>query len=375
MSLAKCGSLGAMRAMFMPVPPGLLVDGTMVDPSKLQRCTHEEETTYKDLSDIYSTFPPSISDVCTEVVLLGKGPNGLESCQPHTSEWPSRMRMTVDAQYANYPRCCPSERLSDLTLDSQGNLDPWATRALHSSKLGRYQNTSYFELWPEVKCSKSNLCPLVVVLPGHGGVPWLMIQAQCGLCRSTLASVLLAFADVEDTTASFVKLQFETLVVWYMEVNSQKIDDQQVFLVSSSKGNEIAIQAALAYPHIFRMVAMAGMFRTSGDLQVAIGREADQVAGAPGRKLKSLQFHIGDEDHILDRNQFFSGLSKVARAWPHDIDSVVDIRVYPSSEHAVWYATWNALHEVIWTGRQTVHDIVREVPTTCGYGIRADDGQ
>merc|ERR1719265_1485446 len=185
-------------------------------------------------------------------------------------------------------------------------------------------------------------------LPGAMGNAWLLMQTECRRCRRSLATVLITpVASPDDVHADAV------LGAVHHAVRQGGIDRSRIYLTSTSKGNEIALGLAATHSNVFAMAVLAGQVDlTSYKVTVALRKAPlDKLADVPGRRLTSLQFHIGDAD--AGWPGFWQEFPKLAQQFPKTgaHNPMIDVRLYLDAEHPVWFAAWNSLHDVLWLGK------------------------
>lgn len=340
--------------------------------------------------------PYNITRQFTEGIFLGTGgPHALAQCRvlkqkAHLQQLmrgvPSspgevmpnrRARLILDTQYVNMPRCCFGAELSGLFLN-QGNVDPWTDRAVQTLGLQHAQcGVRYVRAWPkEGTCTRKHKCPLVVQIAGTGnlvemiGDPWLLVQSRCSACMDELKAVLVSPQMPQDVVGpdgttmgtSNAKMR-KTLIPFVEEMlhRHTELDRKRVYLTAQSRGVDTGIRAVLNSPEIFRLAIFSGMFMITNETEAMLSDDVVRrnVARA---KLKEVQFHLGDLDRCFARDTFFS-------QFPHTLAQLgltdklqVTLRVYTESKHSVWYAAWNSMHDVIWTGQRPN---TGGVPLTC----------
>lgn len=363
--------------------------GDLISVGGLQPCSNRDLGKYKPLSTILAQGLPSFQQEYKEVVLLGQaGSHGLDSCiavapgdtllalnstlaRPKWAVTRTRvdkpLRLVLDAQYSNYPRCCDAvDRHQGLDTTGRGEMKPWTNQALHKLDSGKFAGMPYYTMAPKPgTCTMKRRCPFVVEVSGAAGTPWLLIQAHCHKCFEELGAYLLAVTNVSSVDKSFVNRRFVPLVKDFLRRKSY-LDIKRTYLVSASRGNEIALYAALAHPHLFSLVAMSGVFKINDDIKELMARPAT-MGNVRRTRLSSIQFHLGDKDMNHADENFFSSVQAGFSKYPIN-GPQVEVRVYPESEHPTWYATWNALHEVIWSGTRKLAELDGKLLTTCEIG-------
>lgn len=360
--------------------------GVVYTQDALRECSMDDVNTFAKLSVFLDQNPGNIDRIYTDVVFLGDN-RSLSSCKMTKGPlWMAQtanrsMRLLVDAQYVNAPRCCNDQELTGLFTD-QGKVGPWTHAAAESLRRGKSEKgLDYVQLWPHYGvCTFESPCPFLVHMAGDGDVvpgigdPWLLIQGFCDKCREELSAVMIAPAIPMDLVNSqgvsegasdpIVEEKLIPLVEEMLH-RHEELDKARVYVIAMSKGVDTALRCVLRAPHIFSMAIFSGLFVISEPTKQALSDP--QVKEALGRgRLKRIQFHIGDLDRCFSSEEFFTTFSDAfTEAMPADIN--VDLRIYPESKHNVWYAAWNALHEVIWLSIRSVWEA--DIPLSC-HGIR-----
>lgn len=264
------------------------------------------------------------------------------------------LRTMLDAQFANWPRCCGTDELPGLvTVD--GGMGASAIAAEELFSLVEAGSVSYKRMDPVKRtCSSARPCPLVVVLPGAAGNPWFLYQAACPRCKESLASVLISPYRTWNITGIMGCVDHA--------LQGSEIDKDRVYMVSTSRGNEFALRAALFHSDVFTMVALAGQFSWKRAISdYSLDQElVRRMLTSPRRRLKSLQFHVGDHD-VNQGSAWWTELAELQRLFPPMLDHnlLVDLRIYLQAEHPAWFAAWNSLHDVLWLGGEAKFEPVR----------------
>lgn len=313
------------------------------------KCPNATVDSYRQLSHILR-HDESLQGLTDSLFLVAESnKKSLSPCRVDMSPDPvaALFEVSVDLQYSNSPRCCvpheiSTEKLEDSELASQG----------------QWQGVNYTLLSPKPsKCTWRLKCPLVVEVPGAAGIPWLIHQQSCNLCARTLGAFLM-YLDDHAVSSHYVTEIFIPAVEDIRR--NQLIDRSRIYLVSASRGNEVALNAAFARPDLFSFVLMAGKFAFNADLKSII-----HSAGAPSNaRLKSVVLFVGESDGVHDENaKFFSRLQEYVGS--SKLNPKVKLRIMPGSQHAVWYAAWNAFHDLIWKGLGKPTEYNGLVPLTC----------
>jgi len=276
---------------------------------------------------------------------------------------PAVLRTTVDSRYTNIPRCCTSDQDRRGLIGLDTGVGPKAAAISKSWPRVLAGSIPYYRVNPfNRKCSSMNRCGLVMSLPGIGGETWLFNQLACPKCKQSLATVLLAPAsDPLQLTGKMV------MGAVNHALRDGAIDKNKVYLVSISFGNDLGLKIALDNPHVFAMATFAGQFNVSRSHGLGVNKELiKKTISTPNRRLKSLQFHIGDQDRgwPLFWHQFGELMKQFPDGFKHD--PMVDLHLYLEAEHAVWLAAWNTLHDVLWLGDAPSYH-THHVSATCSY--------
>lgn len=362
--------------------------GTTIHEDELPPCSQEVLHQYVSLSSVLASNPGNVTSLAAKIVLLGKGgPQGLSRCiqrhaQAMSAERP--FRLIIDAQYENFPRCCPLEVMDGL-MTKGGQKAVWATQAAGTFEHRSANGVHYVQVSPEPGvCSQQSPCPLVVQIAGGGelvgaiGDPWLLVQSACPACRHSLRALLVAPELPQDmmgeegfsigTSNKALERTLFPLVKSILE-NDRSVDPDKVFLLAQSRGVDTALRSVLIRPDIFSMAVLSGMFlvtrETTAMLMRATGEGVHADLRANRAKLTSVQFHLGDLDHCFPVSDFFANFTMtISRLVSIPGVPFMDLRLYPDSAHSVWYTAWNALHEVVWTTSKPLHD-PSTVPLSC----------
>lgn len=366
--------------------PGSLHCGDVVDQDDLRVCDPEDIEYFSRLSRLVRLNPGSADRLYKDVVFLGNGGElRLSSCRmgkgPFWTATKRAMRLIVDAQYVNTPRCCSAMELEGLATD-HGVLRSWTAEAVTGLQLQTSaQGLPFVEVWPGPGiCSEQFPCPLILQLAGDGvvvpgvGDPWLLVQAACDQCGPSLRAVLIAPGVPQDLVSpegvtegasdETVAGMIIPLVEDHLKMHPD-LDPNRIYIAAQSKGVDTGIRAALRAPHLFTMAIFAGLFLITDATKKAL-MDPEVMQGLENGRLHRIQFHIGDMDRCFSFDEFFSSFAETfSKAMPDRIK--VDLRVYTESKHSIWYAAWNTLHEVIWTGMRNFWDA--DIPLSC-HGIR-----
>jgi len=272
-----------------------------------------------------------------------------------------------DLQYSNRPACCsvnevPSGDGARLFLDSEARARGASVhRPTHGVEFRTYKSIVYSLIEPVRNlCGPHRLCPLVVEVPGAASVPWLLLMSWCRECRDGHGTVLISMDEVGDPSNVYVETIFIPAIKDFLS-SRRDVDRDRVFLTSASRGNEIALRAALLHPELFSFSLFVGKFRVHAEIL-----QAAHKAGLKrrGNILQKMSFHVGSDDDVHDKDQdFWLILEQVARAVQLDLD--LEVRYYPGGPHAMWFAAWNAYRDLLWTGQKKLAQYRNMIATTC----------
>lgn len=304
-----------------------------------RRCSADDVELMKSI-DILSngTFKPA--DVAYEIMYMESPP-----CKSTKGNSSKPYRVVLDTHFANWPRCCTDAETEDLKVTEWGSCSGMVKEVDNilttDGDLVRLDP-------PNQTCTADKPCALVLALPGAAGNPWLLYQAGCKFCAATLRAVLVSSKTClkYDCFSSKVMPSVKNI----LERSSGAIDAQKVYLVSTSKGNELGLRAAMAYPDVFTAIVLTGQFRWSlGGFSSWTKESTLGLMNNKSRKLKFLQFHVGAND-TNQGTTWWEKLALWADNFPVDnyADLRVDVRIYEGAEHPVWFAAWNALHASLW---------------------------
>lgn len=347
---------------------------------------------YVEMSSILADDPAGISDSIDGALLLGwDGPSRLIPCAQTAARGGSEgfaRRLVVDAQYANEPRCCDASEVPLLTARNTSILQSSGLATIMEHRFTH--GVEYVRISPPLGvCSAESPCPLVIQLPertdmeiiANIGNPWILMQGHCRGCHDELRAVLVApsipytllsaVGHKMGADSKIVRTKLVPLVEALLRDNVQ-LDANRVYLVAQGPHINTAIRAAVERPDLFAAGFFSGMFHWSYELLDSLNRTASVQASdmntsqglANPSKMKVMTFHMGDLDKSIVKDDFFASLKRFTKS-VGSVVPFVDIRVYPKLGHAVWYATWNSLHEVIWTAQRYATSIRVKTPTTC----------
>jgi len=324
-----------------------------VDRLQRQYCDEDVNTSFMSDCKLLGSNPGRFLEVMGSITFRQE--DG-QYCLSQKIQKKSIASLTVSASAAfdTEPECCSSVETEHIATGN-GCANP-AERAdaifasIGNRTLGGF---SFYEVIPD-SCSKGAGCPLVVEISGAGGHPWAIALSLCKRCKREMKVVMIApiLGAGENTGTDYVM----TIVDWvstYMKesVNSTSIDHKRVYLASVSRGNEIAIQAAIYGAHIFNAAVLTGKFKVPGTFKETWRRNGDHFfTGTP--QLRKVIFNIGDEDDVLTDKEFYRHF--------HDMTTViadaftpptVDLFLYRGSGHDITWTTWNERYNLLWTGR------------------------
>lgn len=257
----------------------------------------------------------------------------------------------IDKFIEPFTACCSEAERYGFGIDGNGNLLSFAARSLDSIDRFHLSGAQYRRIKPD-QCPKGG-CPLVVEVAGRGGKPWLMMRQACAGCRSRLGVVMISptIGPEEDTGLRWVSLKFIPFVRAYIAKHTSLVNKARVYLVSASRGNEIALTAALASPDIWSYVLMTGKFRFTPDAQDLMRTphifEKSRSAG-----LTKLEFNIGELDPIVPDEEFYANMSALMDQVAQSAlrSTQVSLHVYPGYAHDTSPGVWSRRSGRIWGG-------------------------
>lgn len=354
--------------------------GQQLSEVPLNVCDDDTVATFQEyahmLADNYG-----MSQVAGSVVLMAKNASrGLHTCLQTTAAFresdPSvhnPLRVIVDAQYVNRPRCCYGSEVDGLVLNDDGENFPWTNDALAELENITEAGMTFFRAMPKVyTCTEEEPCPLVVQIAGAAGNPWFLVQNHCSACQKELGVVAIApvlekdmFLDDGECagssndvlTGSLIPF-LETYIATHPEINAGR-----VYVVAQSQGDDTALRLGLLRPDLISMVSLAGKNAIS-NTTIAMLHSPDVIVKVQSSRLEYIQWNVGDEDTAFEDEEYFPALAKQLRMFSPGFPRL-DLRIYPQSFHSVWWATWNSLHEVIWTGQRSPAEAMSGLTTTC----------
>jgi len=259
--------------------------------------------------------------------------------------------LTVKAKYDAQPQCCTSIEKEHIATKQAGGVPADRAAAIFGSIDNRtFRGFSLYEVVP-TSCKKGGAgCPLVVEISGAGGHPWAIALSLCKDCKAHMNVVMIApiLGADENTGVNSVMPIVDWVSAYIKEASN--INPRRVYLASVSRGNEIAIQAAIYGAHIFKTVVLTGKFKIPGTFESTWRRNGDHYfTGKP--QLRRVVFNIGDEDDVLTDKDFyrhFHDMTTVmadANTPPH-----IDLFLYRGSGHDITWTTWNEMYKLLWTG-------------------------
>lgn len=287
----------------------------------------------------------------------------------------TNVQLVVDAGYSNRPRCCDGSSDCDLML-AGGEVPAGVAKALGQIPFTSVaRQLSYYSITPAEGCDEVNSCGLVVQIPGAANIPWFLLQERvCPKCKQTLRSMLLAplfpinLGDTAAGVGTSSHLLRHTLFPLVEEVLFEfpSIDRHRVYLVAESRGVDTGLRAVLMRPDLFTMAAFSGTFALTNETLGLISRMPTDDEHLKKRRLKALHFYMGDLDSCFDMSEFLVNFTKVVnQVAEKEVVQHIGFHVYPQGHHSLWFASWNSLHDVIWTGTQTVEEYRHALPLTC----------
>lgn len=367
--------------------------GTILDEQRLPACSTAAIETFRNFSYVMTEDPQGIFSLADSFLFLGNNHTlDLKSCIATREAYGHDvvgidsypLRVVLDSEYVNRPRCCHGGEISGLVLNDTGGNSPWtmeALRAIDNMSASEYE-VMYLRVQPKQDmCNDQIPCPLSIQVAGAAGNPWFLVQAHCEACSIELGAVLIAPILAKDlfgpqgepagTSSGVLSSTFLPFVQEYIATH-REIDPERVYLVAQSQGDDTALRAAMLRPDLFSMVSLSGKLLLTNDTFVLL-EDGSVVRKVEAGRLRLIQFNVGDRDEVFDNGSFFESLRAFLAVfrpgYPH-----IDMRIFPESYHGVWWAAWNSLHDVIWTGRRSVADVAAGIPLTCaGAPIILDD--
>jgi len=405
--------------------------GEWLATAALENCTADSMSKYKGLSKWLQKNPGALTSVAPRAVLVGDGgPKELTNCatdtnslvnapdsndgtnaallrQQHARQAPEpvqppfdRFRLIVDAQYNNIPRCCSALETPGLHTVDGGYL-PWTEKALESldwhharildatidqvsllsadeaeANLDDESVFRYVRVWPKAGvCTRTKPCPLLMQIPGEGdmipgvGDPWMLVQASCANCYSELKAVIVSLEMPIDLfcpnrSSNEVILSRLGPLTRALLAEHTSLDRERVYLIAQSRGCDTAFRAGLMFPDLYSFTLMSGLWNVSQESRDLVAKKGGPDGTSFRTSIKAMQFHLGDQDTSFQASDFYNSLTEILGIFHH---TQIDFRIYPESKHSVWFAAWNSLHEVIWTGETKLisSDKIVNVPYTC----------
>lgn len=258
--------------------------------------------------------------------------------------------IVIDKNFDDISACCSLEERLGMGTDDDGILLPFSESAFSTLRIVKFGALDFYQILPET-CSTG--CPLVVEIPGNGGYPWLMARYSCANCRPHLGVAIISpvIGPDEDTELSWVESVFVPSVRSYLTQHLALVDKARVYLVTASRGNEIGLTAALAFPDIWSFLLTTGKFKFTAAMWDLVHTPGvfhkSKVVG-----LEKIEFHIGDEDSILTDAEFYTNFSVLLdrAAMTEAVATKLAVHIYPGQEHDTGFGVWTKRGPVIWEG-------------------------
>lgn len=303
----------------------------------------------KQVSTVLNENPGGLIECAREVVLRsGDGTR----CAYSSNTSNHFVGIVVDEQIEEAPGCCSLEERAGMGTDNNSRLLPFSKAAFDAMGRGQRVGVDYLEIAPESCTNFTTGCPLVVEIPGNGGVPWLMVRNSCNLCRAHLGVMMVSpvLQKNEDTSAQWVNSMFIPFVQAYLQHRPSKVDPNRLYLVSASRGNEIALTAALSHPALWKYVLMTGKFRFTPDIR-ALLQDRDVFRKSYNAGLEKIALNVGDVDPIFPNQEFYANVTSMMKVASRGLyGTVVSLNIYPEEAHATSPGVWTKLSSVIWSG-------------------------
>lgn len=312
-------------------------------------CGDAVKRAFRKNSTVFLANPGGVLDFNKAVSL--RDMNGSQCVCRHDESKGSTF-MVIDEEFESVAECCDDAERSGMGTDDDGNLLPFSEAAFANMGGSTLAGVDYKQIQPD-KCPAGG-CPLVVELPGHGGEAWLMVRYSCVLCRSQLGVVIISptVGEEDDTGLGWVASTFIPWVRAYLADYASLVDKSRVYLVTASRGNEIGLTAALAFPDIWSNVIMSGKFKFTPDVWDLLQNPAI-FSKAKAAGLQKLDFNIGDMDMIIPHAEFFSNFSVLLdRASSVRDGPNVILYIYPGFEHDTGPGVWSQRSKAIWEGSE-----------------------
>lgn len=357
--------------------------GQMLFPPHLDSCDKNKVETFRGYTHILNDNVGSLSRVTGNVFLLANNASrDLQPCivGPHAfreATWSvhNPLRVVVDAQYINRPRCCHGSEVDGLVLNDAGEYKQWTLGAIaHLENITAF-GMSFYRRKPTVNpCTEEEPCPLVIQIPGAGGNPWFLIQSNCTACQKELGAVIISpflerdmhlpTGDEVGTSNLVLKASLIPFLDAYIPAHPD-IDPQRVYVVAQSQGDDTALRLALLRPDLISLVSLSGKNAISNETMEMLQWPGLVLRVQSSPRLKYIQWNIGDLDTVFEDADYYWAFAKQIRTFTPGALPTLDLRIYPQSFHSVWWAAWNALHEIIWTGQRWPLRAATALTTTC----------
>jgi len=355
--------------------------GHILNDVPLHGCDNDAVAAFRQYTHVLNENVGNLSQVANSVFLMAENTStGMTTCIKNSFAFGEAsasvhnpLRVIIDAQYINRPRCCHGVEVEGLVLNDEGENYPWTNDALQALENVTEAGLSFYRAVPtQYPCTKDDPCPLVIQIAGAAGNPWFLIQNHCSTCQKELGAVIIApflekdiFLD-DGAVAGSSNEVLETTLVPFIETyleSSPEIDARKVYVVAQSQGDDTALRLALLRPDLIAMVSLAGKNAINKET-MAILQSPEQILRIQSSRLAYIQWNVGDEDTAFEDSEYFRAFVKQIRTFTPGLPRL-DLRIYPQSFHSVWWAAWNSLHEVIWTGQRSAAEAAAGIVTTC----------
>lgn len=303
---------------------------------------------FENASEVLRSNPGGLLDWAKTVQLEVAGGN---KCLYRPDSTGRHTFVRIDENCEPITTCCSWDERLGMGSDVDGNLLPFAADAFAAADVFTLSGVEYTQIKPDT-CPAGG-CPLVVEIPGNAGNPWLMARNACKDCHAKLGVVILSpsLGAAEDTGLSWTTSTFIPFVRQYLATYTSLVDEQRVYLVTASRGNEIGLTAALAEPSMWSYLLMTGKFQFTADIQGLVQTagiwEKSRAAG-----LKKIDINVGDQDPILPDEEFYSNISLILKgvSTSQADATMVVVNIYPWQEHDTSPGVWSKRSDLIWAG-------------------------
>lgn len=359
----------------------------MIDPD-MPMCSDDTIAAVRGFTNVLDTNPGNISQIANRVFVLGEDTEtGISTCINSNSAFlgaeasiHSPVRVIIDTQYINRPQCCHGEEINALVLNDEGYNYPWTDEAYDDFENVTEFGLSFLRAAPEgTPCTAEEPCPLVIQIAGAAGNPWFLIQFHCSSCKKVLGAVIISPFLEKDmltpdgapagTSNQILRSTVSPFLEGYIPAHPE-INRERVYVLAQSQGDDTALRLALMHPDIISMVSLAGKNFISEETMDML-RDPLTMRHVHTKRLSLISWHIGDLDTAFSDEEYFPALRQQLKLFSPGYPRL-DLRIYPQSFHSVWWAAWNSLHEVVWTGQRTPRQAAVGLTTTCQGSTRVE---